>query len=55
MGWWVTLEGESGKVDSHFEGGVLTVGGSVEPTMSVTYNYSPLYYDHLVKTKVSDG
>ena len=49
MGWWVTLEGDSGEVESHTEGGVVAIGGSEEPSMSVTYNYSPFYYNHLDK------
>ena len=47
MGWWVTLEGDEISVESHQEGGVIAVGGTTEPSMSVTYNYSPYYHKYL--------
>lgn len=34
-------------VDSHQEGGVVAVGGSTRAEMTITYNYSEYYYDHI--------
>ena len=49
MSWWVSLE-ESGKpveVSRHEEGGTYVSGGTTEADLSITYNYSPHYYEQL--------
>ena len=45
MSWDVSIVSEKPiEIESHQEGGVICMGGSSEPSMSVTYNYSPLYH-----------
>lgn len=40
-------DGEHAEVDRHNEGGILLVGGDKRATLSVTYNYSSFFYEHL--------
>ena len=50
MSWWVSLNDKNGnplKVASFVEGGTIVVGGSREADLNITYNYGPLYYEHL--------
>jgi len=50
MGWWISLENKRGKIYNttpHSEGGVITLGGSNEATMSLTWNYSKYYYQYI--------
>jgi len=51
MGWWIYLEDEDGivNVDAHMEGGVIALGGNNQADMSVTWNYSQYYYEHIDK------
>lgn len=45
MGWDITLEkdGEVVEVDRHAEGGTVPLGGTTQASISITYNYSPLF------------
>ena len=49
MSWWISLVKDERKVQvsSHVEGGVINVDGEDEATMSVTYNYAPLFANAL--------
>jgi len=58
MGWWINLfdpdEPEMTRLPLeisglHQGGGVITIGGSNQASMSVTYNYSKYYYDTIDK------
>ncbi len=64
MGWWVSLAGNDGavRVERHREGGTYRVGGTIDPELSVTYNYSdhfeealhPLGLEYLDRKKAGD-
>lgn len=50
MSYDVDLVGDDGshvRVESHQEGGVVAAGGSTRAEMTITYNYSDYYYDHI--------
>lgn len=50
MGWDVDLideQGQTVEVPIQQEGGIIAVGGSPYASMSVTWNYSKFYYEHL--------
>lgn len=42
---------EEVKVKNHKEGGIIVIGGSKLADISVTYNYSKYYYEHLDEDK----
>lgn len=37
----------AGPVERFTDGGTYALGGTVEPELNITYNYSPHYYKHL--------
>ena len=50
MGWDVSLnmDGIPVKVDPHWEGSIIQIGGGNEyADITITYNYSPFYYNSL--------
>lgn len=51
MGWWISLmeNEEIVQVEKHTEGGTITVGGSKEADMSLTYNYAQFYFQEIDK------
>lgn len=53
MGWSIDLSDDSGivKVPVHNEGSTLTVGGNVDASINLTWNYSKFYYDVVDKKK----
>ena len=44
-------DGEPVCVPLHREGGTYAVSGTEEATLSITYNYSPHYYEHVDEKK----
>jgi len=52
MGWDVDLindQGQTVEVPLQQEGGIIAIGGSSCASMSVTWNYSKFYYEHVDK------
>lgn len=43
----VQSDGSTAQVVPHTEGGTYVLGGTTDAEMTVTYNYSPFYYDTL--------
>ena len=63
MSWWISLQNEKGEcveVEPFMEGGTycigkiqdgkaISIGGSTEADLNITYNYSPFYYKHFMQ------
>jgi hypothetical protein len=52
---WLEKDGEICRVNPHIEGGTVMIGGSPKAEMSVTYNYSEVYYLFGFTLKSLDG
>ncbi len=55
MGWDIELKdsktGEPVQVESHQEGSNICIGGEERADMTLTFNYSPFYYQHICRIR----
>lgn len=48
-------DGTPVRVSRHEEGGTYALGGTEDAALNITYNYSPIYYEHGFSIRELDG